>query len=241
MIIRFYSVTGQSDELENELKSLVTAIKGELAKRNISEDKVRLTTIKVRSDVVSEVMRYVNEPEDRVPGQYRPLIIRMRQDGVNAFPALVINDRKIAEGGEVTADVIRKSLYEAIESEFGFSLVEKPKAPEAQPTQIQQAPAPVQPTGAVPQPPQPLVPIQQPTQQPPPVVQPPLPTQPRPEAQVQLIPTAPPAPAGVSFKLVSGRPDNCLYCAYYGRNRRFCYLYGIPVDDPARPPCKFAQ
>jgi hypothetical protein len=84
MIIRFYSIAGKTEAIENELRSIVNDIKVELAKRGIGEDKVRLTIIKVRGDVTGEVVKYLDQPEGKIPGQYRSLIVRMRQDGVSS-------------------------------------------------------------------------------------------------------------------------------------------------------------
>jgi len=265
MIIRFYSIAGKTEAIENELRSIVNDIKVELAKRGIGEDKVRLTIIKVRGDVTGEVVKYLDQPEGKIPGQYRSLIVRMRQDGVSTFPALVINDRKVAEGDELTIDVVKSALLRELKDEFNLELPAAKPAEQPQPAQPAQPPQPVQPVTPPPPPievpppqiiqPQPVRPVAPPpppppqeTQQPPsipPLAQQPQLTAPQPQLTqpIQPIPAPIPQPAQVSigelrFKVINGRPDDCNDCVYYGRNKGYCYLFGLKVVDPLKPPCK---
>ena len=253
MIIRFYSITGRTESIENEVRAIVNDIKAELAKRGIGEDKVRLTIIKVRSDVIEDVIKYLDQPEGRIPGQYKSLIVRMRQDGVSSFPAMVINDRKVAEGNELTMDVIRAALAKELKEEFNIEIpsavspmpqaqpIPQPPPPEIPPPQAIQ-PQPIRPI--TPPPPQETPQTPPPPPQPPapqtlpqPTVLPPLTTAPQP-SQVQQTIAIPAATGGLGFKIVNGRPDNCNDCVYYGVNKGYCYLFGIRVNDPSKPPCK---
>ncbi|WP_291765731.1 hypothetical protein [Caldivirga sp. UBA161] len=257
MIIRFYSITGRTEPIENEVRALVNDIKAELAKRGVGEDKVRLTIIKVRSDVTDDIIKYLDQPESKIPGQYKSLIVRMRQDGVSTFPAMVINDRKVAEGNELTMDVIRAALAKELKEEFNLEIpsVASP-IPQAQPVSV---PQPTPPPPEIPPPqviqPQPVRPIAPPPQETPPSPPPVAPQAPPPPPQSTALPpltttpqsspiqqaitiAAPVTTGGLGFKIVNGRPDNCNDCVYYGMHKGYCYLFGFKVNDPSRPPCK---
>ncbi|ABW02021.1 hypothetical protein [Caldivirga maquilingensis] len=248
MIIRFYSITGRTESIENEVRALVNDIKAELAKRGVGEDKVRLTIIKVRGDVIDDVIKYLDQPEGKIPGQYKSLIVRMRQDGVSSFPAMVINDRKVAEGSELTMDAIKAALAKELKEEFNLEIpsVTSP-IPQAQPVSTPQ-PQPIQPPPPpppeIPPPqaiqPQPVKPITPPPTPPPPVTlqTPPTPPQPTQVQQTVTIPETPVTTGELGFKIVNGRPDNCNDCVYYGAHKGYCYLFGFRVNDPSKPPCK---
>ncbi len=256
MIIRFYSITGRTESIENEVRALVNDIKAELAKRGVGEDKVRLTIIKVRSDVTDDVIKYLDQPESKIPGQYRSLIVRMRQDGVSTFPAMVINDKKVAEGNELTIDVIKAALAKELKEEFNLEIpLAAPSAPQPQPQPTPPPPEIPPPQVIQPQPVRPIAPPPPEASPPPPPpatpqIQSPSPPPPQPSALPQLITTpqptqiqqvaipAAPVVTGLGFKIVNGRPDNCNDCVYYGAHKGYCYLFGIRVNDPSKPPCK---
>lgn len=268
MIIRLYSITGRTEGIENDIRALITDIKSALARRGIDENRVRLTIIKVRGDVVDEVLKYLDQPDNKIPGQYRSLIVRMRQDGVSTFPALVINDKKVAEGDGLTLDVAKQALFNELRSEFNIEIPELAPPPQPQPQpqpppqpqlqpqpqippapQVQlppppppppQVPAELQvPTQATPSAVKPLLPqpAEQPQPQPTQTVVQPQPTVTMPQPQPPAI-TIPPLIQPMGFRVVYGRPDNCMDCMYYGPSKRYCYLYALRVSDPAKPPCK---
>ena len=114
----------------------------------------------------------------------------------------------------------------------------QPPPPVAQPevrplAEALKPPEPVQPPPPPP-PPRPEPPAA-PSPQPP--VAPPPPRPATPEAPV-VAPPAPRPPPKVSVRIVLGRPDDCRECAYFGEATSRCYLFGVAIADPAKPPCK---
>ena len=261
MYVELFVISGKSQELEESLKKAVEEIRSRVERR----DRVRLATVKIRQDAAEQVVKMLDQPVERVPPHFRSLVTILKRYNIAAFPAVVIDGQKILEGTEDVSKAL-EAVYKKAGEEFGVQL--GPQAPPApQPPPAPSVPTqPVQPVAPPPpvQQPRPEVrplaeALQQAQQQPPPQPPPPppqpppapsVPTQPvqpvapPPAPQVAPQPVLPPPPSPrpaqlkVSVRIAPGRPDDCRECAYYGEATSRCYLFGVAVPNPARPPCK---
>nr|KJR73464.1 MAG: hypothetical protein TU35_05750 [Thermoproteus sp. AZ2] len=268
MYIELFVISGRSQQLEESLKKAVEDIRSKVERR----DRVRLATIKIRQDAADQILKFLDQPVERVPPHFRSLVSILKRYNVAAFPAVIVDGQKILEGRE-DVDAAVAAVYKRANEEFGISLQPaaptvpappKPvEAPQPTPTEVQPPPPPPSP------PPRPIAaevrPLVEapPTPEAPPVAPPPPPppkpveaqplpprpsvveVQPSQPSVVAPPPPPPPAtkplpslPAKVVVRLVLGRPDNCAECAYFGEATSRCYLFGLSVADPARPPCK---
>jgi hypothetical protein len=204
--IELFVVAGKHADLEGALKKAVEEIRGQVQR----PDRVRLATIKIRPDAVDSVLKYVEEPPERVPPHYRSLVGMLRRYGITRLPAVIVDGVKLGEG-DVGAEEVVRAVRERAKAEFPeLSALEiAPPRPEA--GAVRPVVEETRPAGAPPAPP-------------PPPPSPPL-----------ALPPALPAPR---VKIVLGRPDNCNDCAYYGPLTSRCFLHGFAVTDAASPPCR---
>lgn len=209
MYVELFVISGKSQELEESLKKAVEEIRSRVERR----DRVRLATVKIRQDAAEQVVKMLDQPVERVPPHFRSLVTILKRYNIAAFPAVVIDGQKILEGTEDVSKAL-EAVYKKAGEEFGVQL--GPQAPPAP----QPPPAPSVPT----QPVQPVAPPPAPQAAPQPVLPPP--------------PSPRPAQLKVSVRIAPGRPDDCRECAYYGEATSRCYLFGVAVPNPARPPCK---
>ncbi len=209
MYVELFVISGKSQELEESLKKAVEEIRSRVERR----DRVRLATVKIRQDAAEQVVKMLDQPVERVPPHFRSLVTILKRYNIAAFPAVVIDGQKILEGTEDVSKAL-EAVYKKAGEEFGVQL--GPQAPPAP----QPPPAPSVPT----QPVQPVPPPPAPQVAPQPVLPPP--------------PSPRPAQLKVSVRIAPGRPDDCRECAYYGEATSRCYLFGVAVPSPARPPCK---
>ena len=209
MYVELFVISGKSQELEESLKKAVEEIRSRVERR----DRVRLATVKIRQDAAEQVVKMLDQPVERVPPHFRSLVTILKRYNIAAFPAVVIDGQKIVEGTEDVSKAL-EAVYKKAGEEFGVQL--GPQAPPAP----QPPPAPSVPT----QPVQPVPPPPAPQVAPQPVLPPP--------------PSPRPAQLKVSVRIAPGRPDDCRECAYYGEATSRCYLFGVAVPSPARPPCK---
>lgn len=209
MYVELFVISGKSQELEESLKKAVEEIRSRVERR----DRVRLATVKIRQDAAEQVVKMLDQPVERVPPHFRSLVTILKRYNIAAFPAVVIDGQKILEGTEDVSKAL-EAVYKKAGEEFGVQL--GPQAPPAP----QPPPAPSVPT----QPVQPVAPPPAPQVAPQPVLPPP--------------PSPRPAQLKVSVRIAPGRPDDCRECAYYGEATSRCYLFGVAVPNPARPPCK---
>ncbi|WP_054857053.1 hypothetical protein [Vulcanisaeta sp. JCM 16159] len=235
VMIKFYMVVGRDETYENVIRSVVTEVR---EKFKGSERNVNATFIRIKPEAVDTALNALSMPESQIPQNLVYLVKSMKQDGVSALPALIINGRKVYEGQLPAPDVVRKTVMDEVVTALS------PQAPPQQPTQVISPPQPAPQVPSIPQPPaQPPTP---PTPLPPP---PPVEVRQqaveitRPEATVIEKPQAPPAPTPLSslpsgIKIVMGRPDDCRNCIYYGANTGVCLLFGYKIVNPTRPPCK---
>jgi len=207
--VELFVISGKSQELEESLKKAVEEIRSRVERR----DRVRLATVKIRQDAAEQVVKMLDQPVERVPPHFRSLVTILKRYNIAAFPAVVIDGQKILEGTEDVSKAL-EAVYKKAGEEFGVQL--GPQAPPAP----QPPPAPSVPT----QPVQPVAPPPAPQVAPQPVLPPP--------------PSPRPAQLKVSVRIAPGRPDDCRECAYYGEATSRCYLFGVAVPNPARPPCK---
>ncbi len=245
-MIKFYMVVGRDETYENAIRNVVTEVR---EKFKGSERNVNATFIRIKPEAVDAALNALSMPESQVPQNLIYLVKSMKQDGVTALPALIINGRKIYEGQLPPPDVVKQTVMDEVITALSPQLV-RPVTP-AQPPQPPAQPPP--PPSTPPPPVQPSPPPPPPPQMPSP---PPLPSPPaeikqpvevvKPEAtvvekpQLPSIPTTPTQlmqlPSGV--KIVMGRPNDCRECIYYGANTGVCLLFGYKIVDPAKPPCK---
>lgn len=209
MYVELFVISGKSQELEESLKKAVEEIRSRVERR----DRVRLATVKIRQDAAEQVVKMLDQPVERVPPHFRSLVTILKRYNIAAFPAVVIDGQKILEGTEDVSKAL-EAVYKKAGEEFGVQL--GPQAPPAP----QPPPAPSVPT----QPVQPVAPPPAPQVAPQPILPPP--------------PSPRPAQLKVSVRIAPGRPDDCRECAYYGEATSRCYLFGVAVPSPARPPCK---
>jgi len=207
--VELFVISGKSQELEESLKKAVEEIRSRVERR----DRVRLATVKIRQDAAEQVVKMLDQPVERVPPHFRSLVTILKRYNIAAFPAVVIDGQKILEGTEDVSKAL-EAVYKKAGEEFGVQL--GPQAPPAP----QPPPAPSVPT----QPVQPVPPPPAPQVAPQPILPPP--------------PSPRPAQLKVSVRIAPGRPDDCRECAYYGEATSRCYLFGVAVPSPARPPCK---
>jgi len=207
--VELFVISGKSQELEESLKKAVEEIRSRVERR----DRVRLATVKIRQDAAEQVVKMLDQPVERVPPHFRSLVTILKRYNIAAFPAVVIDGQKILEGTEDVSKAL-EAVYKKAGEEFGVQL--GPQAPPAP----QPPPAPSVPT----QPVQPVAPPPAPQVAPQPILPPP--------------PSPRPAQLKVSVRIAPGRPDDCRECAYYGEATSRCYLFGVAVPSPARPPCK---
>jgi len=231
LVIKFYMVVGKHDAYEEVIRSVAARIREELKKRGEGSEKApNVTFIRIRPETVETALKALRLPDNQIPQNILYLVRSMRQDRVNAVPALIVNNQKLFEGelpdpGEVEAkllDVINSIISTPQPMQQAQQIVTPPPVP--------QLPKPTE---------QPKVPesleevmkelVRRPTEQPP--VPPPSP------------PPSPPPPPSVpsieGYKLVLGRPDDCRECLYYGSYTSTCLLFGFRISNVSRPPCKF--
>lgn len=243
-----FVISGKSQELEESLKKAIEDIRSKVERR----DRVRLATVKIRQDAAEQVVKMMDMPVERVPPHFRSLVSILKRYNVSAFPAVVIDGQKVLEGSDDVAKAL-EAVYRKASEEFGIALGPaqqpaatqpiQPSAPPQQPTSpAPQLPPPVQPPPIAQSEVKPLTEVSKPPeaprpiQQPPPLTPPPAPKPP--PLQPIAVQPAPRPPAKVSVRIVVGRPDDCRECAYFGEATSRCYLFGLSVADPARPPCK---
>ncbi len=247
MYVELFVISGKSQELEESLKKAIEDIRSKVERR----DRVRLATVKIRQDAAEQVVKMMDMPVERVPPHFRSLVSILKRYNVSAFPAVVIDGQKVLEGSDDVAKAL-EAVYRKASEEFGIALGPaqqpaatqpiQPSAPPQQPTSpAPQLPPPVQPPPIAQSEVKPLTEVSKPPEAPRPIQQPPPltppPVQPPPPQPIAVQP-APRPPAKVSVRIVVGRPDDCRECAYFGEATSRCYLFGLSVADPARPPCK---
>ncbi len=231
MSIKFYMVTGRDEAYEEVIRSVVNEVRSRV-KGN--ERYINATFIRIRPEAANDILNVLNLPEDQVPQKLIYLVRSMKQDGVKALPALIINGKKIYEGTLPPPNEVKDTLTNEIMNMLQPQhLPPPPPQPQPQPitqpqttteSTITEALAPPKPS-----PPPPTLPSPPPQQTTPPQYLPPQPT-----------PQYPPTPSlpSLPLKIILGRPNNCNECAYYGPNTGTCLLFGFRVADPSRPPCK---
>ncbi len=253
--IRFYTIFGKYDTFENQLRELVSRLRNELKLRGKEPEKLNLTMIKIKEEVLDTILKYVRE-EAQPPEHLRSLIEYLKSDNVTTFPTLVINGKKVAEGALPDIKVVEDFVIDELRNVVGVNLREPVRVAEQKPTapappvrteEVSAGPAPPvsapvsAPTTVATAPPQttapaqpstPAVsptPAQQPTVQPSPV-QTPQPEETRPIAEARVETVTP-------VYYARSAPSNCAECVYYGFNTKYCFLLGKKVDDITRPPC----
>ncbi|MEM1638108.1 MAG: hypothetical protein QW247_10420 [Pyrobaculum sp.] len=258
MYVELFIISGKSQELEESLKKAIEEIRSKVERR----DKVRLATVKIRQDAAEQVVKLIDQPVERIPPHFRSLVSILKRYNVTAFPAVVIDGQKVLEGVEDVSRAL-EAVYRRASEEFGIQIgapaAQTPPAPTpplVPPPAVAPTPAPPPPPLLPPAPTQPASEVkplaetlQQPVQQPPPAPQPPppppiaqpqpiAPQSPAPPPPPQVPPAPPRPPARAVVRIVPGRPDDCRECAYFGEVTSRCYLFGLEVSNPARPPCK---
>ncbi|MCG2869561.1 MAG: hypothetical protein L7H10_02285 [Vulcanisaeta sp.] len=233
VMIKFYMVVGRDEPYESVIRSVVNEVR---EKFKGGEKSINATFIRIKPEAVDAALNALNMPENQVPQNLIYLVRSMRQDGVKALPALIINGRKIYEGQLPPPDTVRQTVMGEIMALLA------PTQPTPQPTAPQQPPAmqvtkpPTQPQ--VPTPPETkLTPPPQPQVETPSAEVKPLKTVEERPASTVVAPIQPiTVPSGV--RVMIGRPNDCRECIYYGANTGTCLLFGYKVTDPSRPPCK---
>ncbi len=254
--VRFYTIFGRYENFENQLRELVSRLRNEIKLRGHEPEKLNLTMIKIKEEVLDTIMKYVRE-ELQPPDHLRSLIEYMRMDNVTTLPTLVINGKKVAEGSLPDIKVIEEIIIDELQRTAGINLREPVKVVEEKKAETKPAPAetvaeeraaasvtgapaaietttmttvaPVQTTQTT----APLVSTQQPTgtvtSPQPPVTQPYTTAETRQttETRVETVPAY----------YARGAPSNCAECVYYGFNTKYCFLLGKKVEDITRPPC----
>ena len=240
VMIKFYMVVGRDEAYENAIRSVVTEVR-EKFKGGEREKVINATFIRIKPEAVDAALNALSMPEGQVPQNLVYLVKSMKQDGVTALPALIINGRKIYEGQLPPPDVIKQVIVDEVMSVLLPTQAPQPQLTQATQQAPQQAPPPPPPQA----PPQPSTPqpVRPPTPPPIEVKQQVEPVKPEVETvsvrQAPVISTVPvSSPSGV--RIVVGRPDDCRDCIYYGANTGTCLLFGYRVTDPTRPPCKSA-
>ena len=220
MHIKFYSILGKFEDYENFLKSTVNELRDILLKKGGNPEKISLTLIRIRQEVIDEILRLLKEDESKIPQNLRYLILTLRQDSVSAIPAILVNGKKIAEGQLPPQEELKSKIIEEFEKEFNIKVFEEKKE------EVIEVPQPreVEATQVTPiQPPTPSAPEAKPTTKP-------------------LIPIATPIVEVETQQkpsmLVFGKPENCNDCLYYGPLTRTCALLGVQVKDIHKPPCR---
>ncbi len=235
-MIKFYMVVGRDEAYENAVRSVVTEVR---EKFKGSERNINATFIRIKPEAVDAALNALSMPESQVPQNLIYLVKSMRQDGVTALPALIINGRKIYEGQLPPPDTLKQTIMNEITTALS--------QPQAAPQPIQQQVQPI--VQAPPPPPMNAPPSIQPTPPSPPQAPPTElkqqveaarpETEPIERPQIPEVPTVQaPLPSGV--KIVIGRPGDCRECIYYGENTGMCLLFGYKVTDPTKPPCRSA-
>ncbi len=227
-MIKFYMVVGKDESYENVIRSVVSEVR---EKFKGSERNVNATFIRIKPEAVDAAINALTMPEGQIPQNLIYLVKSMRQDGIRALPALIINGKKIYEGQLPPPDAVRQAVMDEVVAALS------PQAPMQPLTVPQLTPQPgIQATQTQPPPPPPPPP-------PPTQVETKQPIQQEETAavserpQVQTVQSQPPVPQ-TKVKLVMGRPNDCRECIYFGSNTGICLLFGYKIIDPARPPCK---
>ncbi len=131
MQIRLYTVLGKYDDYENFIKDLVNTLRSELSKRGIDPDKISLTLIKIKPEVIDDVLKMASNPEIKPPSHLKYLIQVLRQDSVTMIPTIIINGKKVFEGSLPSHDELKKLLYDEVSKEFNITFeITKPKEEE---------------------------------------------------------------------------------------------------------------
>jgi len=124
MHIEFFTVAGKYAEVEQELRKVVEDLKGRVDK----PDKVRLAIVKIREESLGDIMRYLGEPIERTPPQYRSLVAMLKRYEIGGLPALVLNGVKIFEGEGIDLKEVTSRILEEAEREFGVRVREAGEA-----------------------------------------------------------------------------------------------------------------
>ena len=229
VMIKFYMVVGRDEPYESVIKSVINEVR---EKFKGSEKSINATFIRIKPEAVDAALNALNIPENQVPQNLIYLVKSMKQDGVKALPALIINGRKIYEGQLPPPDTVRQTVMDEV-----MALLT--------PTQSTPQPTAPQQLFTQPQSPTPTLPETKPT--PPPQLQverPSVEVKPLQRSVVEersaptvVAPIQPiTVPSGV--RVMIGRPNDCRECIYYGANTGTCLLFGYRVTDPSKPPCK---
>ncbi|MCG2880623.1 MAG: hypothetical protein L7H00_02185 [Vulcanisaeta sp.] len=233
VMIKFYMVVGRDEPYESVIRSVVNEVR---EKFKGGEKSINATFIRIKPEAVDAALNALNMPENQVPQNLIYLVRSMKQDGVKALPALIINGRKIYEGQLPPPDTVRQTVMGEIMALLA------PTQPTPQPTAPQQPPT-MQVTKPPTQPQVPTPPETKPTPPPQPQVETlsaevkPLKAVEERPASTVVAPIQPiTVPSGV--RVMIGRPNDCRECIYYGANTGTCLLFGYKVTDPSRPPCK---
>lgn len=126
-MIKFYMVVGRDETYENVIRSVVTEVR---EKFKGSERNVNATFIRIKPEAVDTALNALSMPESQIPQNLVYLVKSMKQDGVSALPALIINGRKVYEGQLPAPDVVRKTVMDEVVTALS------PQAPPQQPTQV---------------------------------------------------------------------------------------------------------
>ncbi|WP_229709655.1 hypothetical protein [Vulcanisaeta souniana] len=248
-MIKFYMVVGKDETYENVIRNVVSEVR---EKFKGSEKNVNATFIRIKPEAVDAAINALSMPEGQIPQNLIYLVKSMRQDGIRALPALIINGKKIYEGQLPPPDTVKQTVMDEVIAVLSPQAPMQPPTmqpvqpimpqPSIRATQTQQAPPPSSPPPPPPSPPPPP-PTQVETKQPTEEMETRQPTQQEgmttisERLQVQTVQLQPLA-SQTKVKLVMGRPNDCRECIYFGSNTGVCLLFGYKIIDPARPPCK---
>ncbi|ACB39024.1 hypothetical protein [Pyrobaculum neutrophilum] len=267
MYIELFVVAGQSVDLENALKKAVEELRGQVQRADkvrLATVKIRPDAVDQVLKLVGEspdkipphYRSLVNMLKKYSISRFPAVVVdgvKVGEGDVSIEEVLrAVQDRARAEFPELSALelVPPRPTPAPVQPVPEVRPLEPPPEPQKPPAEAPR-PEPVRPPEpprfAPPEPPRP--PPEVPRAEPP---RPPL-ELPRPEPQrpvaAEPAPSAPaalPRPAEASVprqltavvKLVLGRPDSCLECAYFGQLTSRCFLFGFAVANPASPPCK---
>ncbi len=122
MHVKFYTIFGRYDDYESSLKEFVSALRGELAARGKGSDRVSLTLIKVKPEVLDEVLRCLKSSDASVPEHIKYLVTVLRGDNIRELPAIMVNNKKVCEGELVSLDELKRIMVSELSKEVGIDL-----------------------------------------------------------------------------------------------------------------------
>lgn len=138
--VRFYTIFGKYESFENQLRELVSRLRNEIKLRGREPEKLNLTMIKIKEEVLDTILKYVRE-EAQPPDHLRSLIEYMKSDNVTTLPTLVINGKKVAEGSLPDIKAVEEMIIDELQRTAGINLREPVKIPEEKPAETKPAPA----------------------------------------------------------------------------------------------------